>query len=389
MVKYNYKICGGVFIMRRYELGMSLDYVSNWTIVDAVREIFQNSLDEEIQNPENKWYFNYDEENEVLKIGNKSSRLSTKSLLMGCSSKKNDENTIGQHGEGYKVATIVLLRNNCSVKIYNYNEKEIWTAKVIKSRRYDANIGVYDIEKMGILKSVPENNLIFEISGISSDIYKSIKEKNLWLQDDLGNVIESEGYGRVLLEDRYAGKVFVKGLYVCDKEQLTYGYDLNPSLIKLDRDRGLIDSFDLQYSLGNLIIHTQNTDFIYKTKDLWDGYYIRSFTYYSGRGNMLEVYNRSLKKFRDKYGEDAFPCTNQAEFNKLKRRGYNVAMVSENEHYYISRASGYVDSNEPCIVDDRSIVNKFEDWFKKVKPFLSEELLNEGLDLLEDIKEEL
>lgn len=40
--------------MRRFELGMSLDYVSNWTLVDAVREIFQNSLDEEIQNPDNK-----------------------------------------------------------------------------------------------------------------------------------------------------------------------------------------------------------------------------------------------------------------------------------------------------------------------------------------------
>ena len=30
--------------MRRYEMGMSLDYVRDWTLSDAVREIFQNEV---------------------------------------------------------------------------------------------------------------------------------------------------------------------------------------------------------------------------------------------------------------------------------------------------------------------------------------------------------
>lgn len=245
---------------------MSLDYVSNWNIVDAVREVFQNALDEEIQNPENKWYFDYDEESQVLKIGNKLSRLSTKSLLLGCSSKRDDINTIGQHGEGYKVATIVLLRSGCNVRVLNYNEKEIWTAKIIKSRRYRTDIGVFDVDKMGVFKSVPEHSLVFEITNITKEVYESIKTKNLWLQDDLGKTYETE-YGRVLLDDRFLGKVFVKGLYVCTKEQLTYGYDLVPSLINLDRDRGLIDSFNLQYRLGKLLIFIKDADFLLSVKD--------------------------------------------------------------------------------------------------------------------------
>ena len=55
--------------MRRFELCMSLDYVSNWSPDKAINEVFQNALDEEVQNPENKWYFNYDEDSQTLKIG--------------------------------------------------------------------------------------------------------------------------------------------------------------------------------------------------------------------------------------------------------------------------------------------------------------------------------
>ena len=366
--------------MRRFELGMSLDYVSNWNIVDAVREIFQNALDEEIQNPENKWYFNYDKDSRVLKIGNTLSRLSTKSLLLGCSSKRNDINTIGQHGEGYKVATIVLLRSGCGVKVYNYNEKEIWTAKIIKSRRYNAEIGVFDVEKMGVFKSVPEHSLIFEITNVTEEAYESIKAKNLWLQDDLGKTLDTQ-HGKILLEDRYAGKIFVKGLYVCNKEQLVYGYDLAPDLIKLDRDRGLIDSFNLQYQLGKLLISCDDINFIKQVKDTWDGYYIRCFAYYVN-DKLTEVYNDALNKFTKQYGDDAFPCTTTTQFNQLKRKGYNVVMVSENEHYYITHASYY---STEIPTENTSVTNELQEWFDKIKPYLPDELINEGETIIEDI----
>lgn len=371
--------------MRRYELGMSLDYVSNWTIVDAVREIFQNSLDEEIQNPENKWYFNYNEETETLQVGNKLSRLSTQSLLLGNSSKRGDINTIGQHGEGYKVATIVLLRNGCGVNVYNYNEKEIWKAKIIKSRRYQQDIGVFDVESLGAFKKPVENNLIFEITNINKEAYEAIKESNLWLQKDLGKVIESKGYGRALLDSKYAGKVFVKGLFVCSKEQLTYGYDLEPSLIDLDRDRGLVDSFNLQYNLGKLIIHTGDTDFISDVKEYWDGYYIRCFDNHSSP-SIEKVYDDALKKFTGKYGEDAIPCTETEQFNRLKKNGYNAVMVNESQNYYIVHSSSYNPKVEP---DDFDLGEEVSNWYDKIKSFIPEELIEESDSIIEMILEKL
>ena len=48
--------------MANYELTVSMGYVPTWTHVDAVREIFQNAKDEETVNPENKMFFDYNEE---------------------------------------------------------------------------------------------------------------------------------------------------------------------------------------------------------------------------------------------------------------------------------------------------------------------------------------
>ena len=376
--------------MRRFELGMSLDYVESWDIAKAVNEIFQNALDEEIQNPDNKWYFNYDEDSNTLKIGNKASVLSTKSLLLGCSSKRSDNNTIGQHGEGYKVATIVLLREGCGVKVYNYNDKEVWTAKIIKSRRYNADIGVFDVEKMGVFKSVPEHSLIFEITNISKEVYNSIKERNLWLNEDIGEVYTSK-YGRILLDEKFAGKIYVKGLYVCDKSQVTYGYDLEPSLISLDRDRGLIDSFNLQYQLGKVLasIDIEHTDFLKTVRSKWDGYYIRNFCDYGSlygfdESKFSEVYDDALSEFKNEFGEDAIPCTDTSEFNSLKKMGYNAALVTDNDLFYITHSSSY----KPVeIVDtNASLYNEYFAWFESAKSYLPLNLQDSFRELMKKLK---
>ena len=126
--------------MRKIELSLASDYVPSWTIVDAIRELFQNALDQEVQSPGNKATWSY--ENGTFKISNKQSTLTTKTLLLGTSSKSEDTRTIGQFGEGYKIATLVLLRNNKQVTIYNYGLREVWTkiCKVPTLRHRDTYI---------------------------------------------------------------------------------------------------------------------------------------------------------------------------------------------------------------------------------------------------------
>lgn len=59
--------------MRKYELSISADYVPEWGITEAVREYFQNSIDEETSDNGNKMFFDYDRENQIIRIGNKHS----------------------------------------------------------------------------------------------------------------------------------------------------------------------------------------------------------------------------------------------------------------------------------------------------------------------------
>ena len=74
----------------KYELTISTNYVPDWTYIEAFRELFQNAIDNEITNPDNKMGFSfipYDEGSETgvgdVVISNKSSSLDASSLLLG------------------------------------------------------------------------------------------------------------------------------------------------------------------------------------------------------------------------------------------------------------------------------------------------------------------
>lgn len=366
---------------KRFELGMSLNYVEEWGIVEAVREIFQNALDEEIVNEDNKMFISY--ENNILRIGNKNSSLSSKTLLLGISSKREDSKTIGTHGEGYKVATIVLLRNNIGVRILNYCNKEIWTAKVIKSKRYGCKIGVYDIDSY-IFKKNPNANLIFELDGITPEMYNEIRDKILWLQDNLGEVVESTK-GRILKDKRFVGKIFIKGLYVCDNKYLTYGYDLNPESVTLDRDRGLIDNFDLKWAIAELIIGTKDLSAISELKDKYEGAYISSSWFSSEMDEDLrnKICDDEYEKFVKEYGNNAIPTTDTIEFNSLARRNYCPVMVTESSKFYITQSKKYT----PVQVEESDdIYSLFENWGRKYLTYISDTGKKEFESLLKKLQ---
>lgn len=374
---------------RRFDLGMSLEYVSQWGLVEAVREFAQNAKDAETFNKDNKMYFDYDKDAEILRIGNKNGCLTTETLLLGKTTKANNADMIGQHGEGYKVATVVLMRLGKQVKVYNRSVKEVWTAKVVNSKRYNAKVVVFDIEKVSIFKSVPDHDLIFEISGISEDEYASIVESNLSLQDLKEGVdyIESRG-SKILLGEKFAGKLFVGGLFVTSSRYAKKGYDFKPSLIKLDRDRSFIDGLDLQFLTGKVICESGNMELVRQLKDVWDGQYIR---WYLRDGfeqdTVADLYNEAYDDFIVKWGRDAIPCNDTDTFNRLKRNGYNAVMLKDNDYHYVSNSSHYV---EPKVLSrtNRDVANDLEEWFNE---WISEDsaAYEHGSSLIEEVLERL
>lgn len=359
--------------MRRYELGMAISYAKSWTVRDAVREFFQNALDEQKENPENKMYWEYNPDEQVLIIANKHSKLTPASLLMGNTSKEGKAELIGEHGEGYKVATIVLLRNGKTVKIYNNTLNEVWTSKIVKSRRYGADIGCFDITKDYFNKKY---DLVVKIEGITPDDWKEIVDGSLFLQNDLGEVKKS-GDATILLESRYSGKIYVEGLYVCSKSFLKWGYNLPANLVKLDRDRGLIDSFDLQWTLGKIISEVEDVDFIKDHLDFPDLQYVHRHLYYSGDTNKKDTLSdRVYEDFKEEYGEDAIPVADTDTFNLYAKAGKNPVMVEENVKTIID----YKD-REDSYLSMKSINDQYAEWKEEAVRYLPKRLMAQ-IDIL-------
>lgn len=341
--------------MSKIELTLAPNYVPTWTLVDAVRELFQNALDQQKQNSENEASWHYDDATGVLTISNATSKLTAASLLLGQTTKADDKSTIGQFGEGYKIATLVLLREGKNVVFYNYGAREIWRPRFVKSRRFGTDILTFFIEKKAVWEKVPSADLVIAIDGISADeYYDQIVPSNLHLRSDFEDIEETE-YGNII---NLPGKVFVNGLYVCDYEPYTYGYNFKPEHIRLDRDRKMVSDFDLRWMASKMWSTCKDTDKVLEmiADGKADVAFLDSVSYTSSWCDLAAA------KFKSVYGPEAIPVTSQEELDKVPT-GYKGVVVNENYSSLIRRSSSFV---MPA-PDNHSPVDDLRDWYNSIK----------------------
>lgn len=369
----------------KYELPFSTTYVPDWGIVEGFRELFQNALDNEITNPENKMVFNYDATTEVLRVCNKTSVLELDSLLLGSTTKANDANTIGRHGEGYKIAFLVLLREGKTVTVYNFGKREVWTTKLVKSKRYNGQmVPVITVEKEAFWKSVPSHDLTIEVGGVSEEEYVSVVSKNLHLRDAVKSCVIPK-YGRILTDENERGKLYVKGLYVCDEAEMQYGYDFEPSLIQLDRDRKLIKAFDLIWNTSAMWkiafaqkeLRAELLEMV--SNNSKDVRYIKDNPAYDRVGAAMEkeLANAVTTRFIRQYGEKAIPVRNNSELQSVQGMKNKAVMVNE-------IVAKYIDDSE---IETESVPSRIS-ISQELRQFMDdvEDKLNyEELDRLEGI----
>ena len=225
--------------MKNYELPISPNYVSNWGIKEAIREILQNAIDSD--NCGHPKQILYSADGAVLTVINKGARLPLSSLVLGCSSKDDIDGMIGKFGEGYKLALVVLLRKGLKVDILNGEEE--W----IPSFKLSDNFGtqVLNIEVNQLPENAECDDVVFAISGIDEDLYKELQLLFPCINDDYGDVVESDN-GTILLDKKFQGKMYVEGLFIQSDSNFQYGYNFKSSVVDLDRDRKAINYYELK-----------------------------------------------------------------------------------------------------------------------------------------------
>lgn len=370
----------------KFELSISTEYVPDWGLVEALRELFQNALDNETMNPENKMGWQYNKRSGEVKITNKTSKLSVESLLLGSGTKHNRTDTIGKHGEGYKIAFMVLLRNNKTIRVDNYGANEIWDVRLVKSRKYKGQlVPTVFINKEPVWKKKPSSDLTITIGGITEEEYKELEVKNLHLRGEEVRAFDTTEKGRILLDEAEHGNIYVEGLFVTNISGLQYGYDFSPKAISLDRDRKLVDSFNVKWSASELWCRAAEQDD--KAMEMAvelvndsapDTAYLSNMSYY-GKG----LFNGVAKKFYEDNGKDAVPVTSNLEYEAVEKAEMGKPIIVTSEIAQILR-SDRIDEQRK-VIKITSVKEQLELFIEKIADRLSDEELDEINSLVEKV----
>lgn len=312
------------------ELTLTPNYVSDWTFNDAIRELIQNGTDQEVLDKENQFSIAYDWERHVLQLKNSKSALKINTLLLGRSSKANNEDTVGQFGEGYKISALVLNRIGKTFTVLNNEKNEVWKSKFKNSEKWLEKILAFYISK----RETADTGLCIEVGNVSSDEYYGLSD--VWMKFDeddyMGMNVVDTSYGEILIDEDYAGKVYVNGLFVNCNADLKYGYNFKPKYIKLERDRKACDSFDAREITCRMIAEgmvrggipieevnrmvSENADDVY------------NFEYNTYENDVQKVQEVLLKAFDEQNTQPySIPVSSQEEIKKVKSYGGNPVIV--------------------------------------------------------------
>lgn len=310
-----------------YELTLTPNYVSDWTFNDAIRELIQNGTDQEVLDNKNHFSIEYDRERQVLQLKNSKSALKINTLLLGRSSKVGNEDTVGQFGEGYKIAALVLNRIGKTFTVLNNEKNEVWESRFKNSEKWLEKILAFYIGK----RKTEDTGLCIEVGNVSWSEYSDLSDVWIGMCDFDYEKVETQ-YGEILTDEEFAGKVFVNGLFVDCNSDLQYGYNFKPKYINLERDRKTCDTWNVEDVTSKMIAEGMVNggipieivrQMVESNKD--DVYHLEFNTYL---GDVKKVQEMLVESFDEQNPQPySIPVSSQDEIKKVKAYGGNPVVV--------------------------------------------------------------
>ncbi|KAE8447267.1 hypothetical protein EG329_010961 [Mollisiaceae sp. DMI_Dod_QoI] len=271
-------------------VGLARDYVPGWTSRDGFREFFQNWIDGIVESRKisprsvsitvkdsvEEWiatahphgsdevlgFIRFRKTKGYLELTNLKAQLSRKSLDLGASSKCNADSLAGTHGEGFKVASLVMVRKGHQVR---YESAQYYWSFQFGGR--DKNHLYCHLAPMKDTKVT--SAMLRDSQRIAAGRARELKS-NIWedVSVKIGRVYNSNGkmidfatfqdwikvsfllnrpantintlHGDLVLDLEFSNRVFLKGLYLGDSttyKKLRFGYNFLTGDINRDRQR--------------------------------------------------------------------------------------------------------------------------------------------------------
>lgn len=211
-------------------LNLSDRYVPQWGVWEVAREIICNARDEGEYDTETP------DANTLIVTSNSSPPLSVLTVI-GAGTKCNDGKTIGQFGEGFKLAALTVCRMGGTM--------------VVETKHYRAEFFLKDVDGFKVLH-VRSNTW-------NSTTNKCIVTINL-------NGIGLEHHGKFLTRDPLSNnfhstfmiprdsikppRIYIKGVFVNSLNNEASIADWNLGTATLNRDRSMVDAYSCQYAIA-------------------------------------------------------------------------------------------------------------------------------------------
>ena len=294
--------------VQKINMFLTEDYIPQWGFKEGLREFLQNQHDgiineiskeenliikrigEKYKNPDNQEDFDkflnfeffekgnneklgeilYDEKKRLLTITNKGEIILRNLYLGSKKEKKNNNEIIGQFGEGMKLGILSLLRKDKKVYIISSDNNFYFELCEGNFENDDSKILFCNLSKYH--KNDMKNKVKVIISNITKNEWNDEIFKFLWLLDRENFKIylsEDNGkkIGEVLAEPFFfENKLYCKGIYVQNIQILEKGKadeikskkipGFNVYDLKLDRDRNFVqNTYDMKEKLGKIWIN--------------------------------------------------------------------------------------------------------------------------------------
>ena len=127
-------------------------------------------------------------------------------------------------------------------------KNEVWESRFKNSEKWLEKILCFYVSK----RKTDDHGLCIEVGNVTqgefNDLYK------VWLHlDDCDYSKAETKYGEIILDEAYAGEVYVNGLFVDCNSDLKYGYNFKPKYIRLERDRKTCDTWNVEDTTSLMI----------------------------------------------------------------------------------------------------------------------------------------
>jgi len=258
------------------------------------------------------------------------------------------------------------------------NGDETWRPVLRRSKIFDSPVLAFSITR----KRTPVDGVRVRVGGIWKEQWAEFRSRFLFLSG-------VDGRDALLTKPEYTGKLFVKGIYVCNKTGWKFGYNFRHATV--DRDRNMVNEFDAMWYACDIWADRLKSD------PSMDGEFYKLLL--SGNGD-LDYLKRGGQTFPDhtldhvhqefikSHGEDAWPCANAEEATKVSFLGKRGVITPECLRHVLKQRMGTVDDLRSAFgqetekvyamhelsAEEQAVYNRARDLLSRVYP------ANNGID---------